>query len=206
MPLTATPHPDQPCPTCGQPTQPVEVDQPPVETTWDDFAALPRWRTFKPAPAATVTLACGHVVDGAAGLAWIDAWTAGKATGGIIIGPGGYLAGEDGGPAPFVAPADLKAYYERVVASLGLDRVSGLEDVSFVLDTRSLFDADLTTRFAQETYKPRTVEVTYERPDGRWQAAKARLRRRWPFRWLKVRTVPYTFPVSISDWPKGWQP
>lgn len=53
---------------------------------------------------------------------------------------------------------------------------------------------------------PRTAQVTIERPDGRWQAIKARIKRHRAFRWLKVRTVKVTITRAVVDWPQGWAP
>ena len=90
-------------------------------------------------------------------------------------------------------------------------KIAGLKDYSYAIT----FDHSLTEEEIDEIaerYKSARADhrwshvaqitpVKYETPDGKWQAFKARLKRRWPrlFRRLKVRYITFSFDAELES-------
>lgn len=70
------------------------------------------------------------------------------------------------------------------------ERLPGLKDAS--MSITGTWDMDLTSLANLYANDHPERKIIVQQPDGRWQAVKARLARRWPLRWLKVRWRVYT--------------
>lgn len=76
------------------------------------------------------------------------------------------------------------------------DTLAGLKQSSFTVS--GTFDN--TAGYFPPPPSEHKVRVSYETPDGRWQTFKWRLKRHWPFRWLKVRFITYTWEGVLEPW------
>jgi hypothetical protein len=183
-------HDPLPCPTCGALAFAVESEHPPRETTWDNPASLPSWRTFEPGPAATVTFDCGHSITGEAGLAWLTEYAAVPPTvvlGGVDLSPYtrsvGRLHAES---LPDEPPVDLMDGY---LAGLR----SGHMTVSF--DDAAPNVADYWPGL-EDTAR---VALTMPVPANRWHRLLARLRGIRGFGWVRPRMVHQTTIGKVID-------